>query len=549
MRKFRCVMAVTLLLSFFVVACNKKQVITEESDWRDRYGTVQNSEITSEPMVTSSVQERPATTTPKPGHRYPTPAPVPEFIPRDGQVELVLFEPDASISSLDEYVVAALNLWLQERGYSFYLTVLEEELKVMELSKWQERIDSGEQIDLIYFTGEDRTGTYDAYGEVNLIRAIQGGYLLPFSEYPDIEAKQSLWEAYPDSYWELSSFKGEIYGISEEVSDLIRNKCYVMLNLDAAERIGLTITEQLELTNLDALLQQAEDAGIPAIYGLSGMEYSGIQILLSGLYLKYDGKGEYRIVNPMEDSRLLSLWDAVHRYVQNGWEQFDPTREEEFPLIACVDGNGSNWQGNVYTMENQDGKASAKVKVYEELPKCFVEGDMYGLMGITSASEHKEEALELLNLMHSNEEVVKLLRYGLEGIHYQINETGELEITEGWGLFKASIGNRLMYLEFEEMLGKENTEEAYYEGISEIEKIPYMEDFTEEQKEQLKKIRAVTYTRLGPNGMSGFMNEASYIVNASKSDYREEIEKKTVAFAEAGYNELAEEVNKKYGLE
>ena len=133
--------------------------------------------------------------------------------------------------------------------------------------------------------------------------------------------------------------------------------------------------------------------------------------------------------------------------------------------------------------------------------------------------------------------------------HYQINETGELEITEGWGLFKASVGNRLMYLEFEEMLGKENTEEAYYEEISEIEKIPYMEEFTEEQKEQLKKIRAVTYKRLGLNGMSGFMNEASYIVNVSNLDYLEEIEKKTTAFAEAGYNELAEEINEKYGLQ
>lgn len=91
MRKFRCVLAMTLLLSFFAVACNEKQVTTEESDWRDRYGTVQNGKITSEPTVTSSVQDISVTTAPKPGHHYPTPAPVPEFIPREGQVELVLF--------------------------------------------------------------------------------------------------------------------------------------------------------------------------------------------------------------------------------------------------------------------------------------------------------------------------------------------------------------------------------------------------------------------------------------------------------------------------
>ncbi len=548
MRKFRCVMAVTLLLSFFVVACNKKQVITEESDWRDRYGTVQNSEITSEPTVTSSLQDIPVTTTPKPEYEDATSAYISDFVPQEGQVGLVMLIQQVAALSLDEYVVAELNVILQERGYPFYLVVQEEKLSSVTLSKWQEKLDAGEKIDLIYFSGEDMAGTYEQYGNVSIMRAIQGEYLIPFSEYPDVEAKQRLLDAYPDSYWELSCYEGENYGVSGSVSDLIRNKEYIMLNLDGAEQIGLEIPEQLNLATLDAALQDAEAHGIPGIKWLTAIDMCGIELLPGGLYLEYESKGEYRIVNPLENERVLELWDAGYRYSQNGWEDNNPTKTGIFPLIMCAKGSCDNWNGTKFFMEDRNGKIEATVKVYNEKPRYLMEGNMYDLLGIASVSEHKEEALQLLSLMHTDEEIVKLLRYGLEGIHYQINETGELEITNGWSLYKASVGNRLMYLEFEGMLGKENTEEAYYEGISEIEKIPYMEDFTEEQKEQLKKIRAVTYTRLGPNGMSGFMNEASYIVNASKSDYREEIEKKTVAFAEAGYNELAEEINEKYGL-
>ena len=192
------------------------------------------------------------------------------------------------------------------------------------------------------------------------------------------------------------------------------------------------------------------------------------------------------------------------------------------------------------------------------------------MLGILSTSQHKEEALELLSLMHGDEEIVQLLRYGIEGVHYRIGEEGVEEVTtseivmnEGgisfytktktWRIpgdrkFGDLFGNTLMYVELDEQFGRTNMEEEWYADMSDIELIPYVEEFNEEQKKVQEKIKEITFIvgKRG-NGMS-ILNISSYLITL-KPDYQDQIEKLRTAFSEAGYNELAKEVNKAYGLE
>ena len=102
-----------------------------------------------------------------------------------------------------------------------------------------------------------------------------------------------------------------------------------------------------------------------------------------------------------------------------------------------------------------------------------------------------------------------------------------------------------MYVELDERLGKKNPEQ-WYEDMADIELIPYLEEFTKEQRKIQEKIREVTYL-VGVNG-NGISDIATYLI-LMKPDYRTQIEKLRTAFSEAGYNELAKEVNEAYGLE
>ncbi len=535
-KKSKRILFILICLVFLLAACGNKSEVNKETDWREHFGGKKEMTIT-------------ATLDTPSGLSAPAKVPMASFTPTEDQVELVLYG-SRLLLQLEDEIMTALNLLLQKRGYSFYLKIQDEYPVSVDSTKWQEKIDNGENIDLITFLPEDQVLAYDKYGSNSVMRAISGGYLLPFSEYPKTEAKERLLAAYPEGYWELCRVNGEFYGISESLSSLIKQNEYVLFNLDAARKAGITEPEQLDLANLDEMLSKATEAGIPGIYRLAALEACDITMLPCELYLQYQGPGDYRIVNPFHNNKVLELWDACHRYWENGWRSKEPVEQKALPLILCVGGTAQQWNGTTFTYRTSAGELSAEMKVYEVKQKYMMEGNLWNMIGISSKSEHPEEALELLSLMHSDEEVVRLLRYGVEGINYTIENDGKTIKMEKCKPLSCVIGNQLMYLEFEKALGLPNPEEEYMKNIAEIEKIPYLEDFSEAQQEQMKKIRAITYKTIEVNGNAvGMYNEALGIVGSYSKDYRKNFEERKPAFEEAGYDTIAREVNLKYGLE
>lgn len=51
--------------------------------------------------------------------------------------------------------------------------------------------------------------------------------------------------------------------------------------------------------------------------------------------------------------------------------------------------------------------------------------------GITKECEHPEEAMKFLNLLYSDAELVNLLIYGIEGLHYTVLDDGTIDFPEG----------------------------------------------------------------------------------------------------------------------
>lgn len=556
-----------VLLSVIWSGCSKSEVPSGEADWSEQHGLAQDSTLTLEtekPLETKKPTGFDISSIELP---FPTPLPVREFVPQEGQVELVLWMNGVHEQYLDDHMVAELNHLLQGRGCSFYLTkrVESKSTAMAQISRWQEVLDSGETVDLIYFGREDDGLAYKEYGDTAIIRAISGGYLLPFSDYPETEAKERLLAAYPEHYWRLCSFQGENYGVSNSVSDYyIKRKDCLMLNLDAAKQAGIEIPEELDILNLDKLLGQAEEAGILGVGSMDELSYCGIEPLFSGLYVKFLQKGKYRIVNPLEDEELLTLWDSLYRYKERGWGEKNSVLTGEFPLIMFETVTDENWDGEQFCLKSEKGDISARVKIYDEKERFLVEGNYNQLLGISSFSQHKEEALELLSLMHGDEEIVQLLRYGIEGVHYCIGggglenvETSELIVSENgysiggkkWSSPKDySFGNHLMYVGLEAQLGKENREEEVYAAITDIELVPYLEDFSDEQKIVRDKIKDITYIA-GKNSIGvSIENKMPYLIILNE-EYKSDIEELRAAFAEVGYNELAKAVNKKHGLE
>ena len=105
-----------------------------------------------------------------------------------------------------------------------------------------------------------------------------------------------------------------------------------------------------------------------------------------------------------------------------------------------------------------------------------------------------------------------------------------------------------MYVELDERFGRPNLEEEWYADMADIELIPYLESFTEEQRQGQRKVRELTFL-IGKGGLGMSISDISGSLITLKEDYKSQIEDMRVKFAEAGYNELAKEVNEAYGLD
>lgn len=603
---------VVLLLALLLSACAKPvENPPQQDDWTALFGgqpaSTEGAGMT--PPVSADGEKTPTKAPASGGYVIPTmeelkarmeyPAQIPprEFVPAEDQTELVLWLPEFSADLIDKHIVVELNHILQSRGYSFYLTVKQEypREKLDSPCIWQEVLDSGEQVDLIYMDDlRDGEQAVPIYGEQAIVRAIQGGYLLPFSAYPETEAKERLLAAYPESYWKLCRFSGENYGVSRYMCDVWADS-YLLWNLDAAAKAGLSAPEELDVMHLDEMLEQAAAAGVPGAY-LSEFESfeTGFEKLSRGLYdlyVKYRQDGSFCLTNPYRDEEILAIWDTMHRYWENGWLS---DYEREGPLIIChsmssregESGTGLDLQENRFRYLTEDGNVNEiNVKIYPCKMEVLEEGDIKGLFGITSSTKHPEEAVELFCLLQTDEEIVQLLRYGLENVHYRIGEDGiedvvssyvqmhyesrsiplpygglwVIPVTEndeppadeepfGWSVGnrtttvpgKYIIGNCLLPVELDEMFGtKDSTETAYrtWEGIR---MLPYFGALSEEQIGVLKKMRDILYTMVN--------NTQIKKGDWRRSDYKQTLEEVQTALEEIGYDRLVEEINQKMGL-
>ena len=52
------------------------------------------------------------------------------------------------------------------------------------------------------------------------------------------------------------------------------------------------------------------------------------------------------------------------------------------------------------------------------------------MMAISANSEHPVEAMKFLNLLNTDPYVMTLMNYGVEGIHYNLNDAGEVAFTD-----------------------------------------------------------------------------------------------------------------------
>lgn len=316
-----------------------------------------------------------------------------------------------------EKVVEEVNQYLREKVNA------EIDIKMIGFGDYEKKmqviISSGEAYDISYVT--------------NYVANANKGAYLDLTDYLDTTLKGAA-DRLADGYIKGASIDGRLMAFP--INGAIASANYWVFPEDLVKDNGLNIEAVQGLDTLEPVLKGFKSAnsdvtplGIGAGFRVD-IPYDSI--LGDGLPFGVSLVGdETTIVNTYKTPEMMASLETMHDYYQAGYVMKDAATavDDPFPLKK----DNKNWFARKQTsgydgtsgIESLTGFPVVAKRLTPEGIKTTSSATV-ALQAISANSKHKEKAMEVLNLVNTDETLANILANGIEGIHYENNEDGSI---------------------------------------------------------------------------------------------------------------------------
>lgn len=300
-------------------------------------------------------------------------------------------------------------------------------------------MSGGEQLDIVTMLG-----TYSQMLAKNQLKGLND--LLD-------QYGQGTKEALGDDFLKSTTNKGEIYALP-----CVNGKAAVMnivLRKDLVDELGLNL-EDLKLAenideyfkNMDVLtgwfekIHEAHPEMVCLVPGASNVMGFNTRLPFVDNLNDYYGvltpestsNGELKVVNLFETEEFRRGCEYAHDWYQKGYILQDASTTTEAANTFVQSGRTAGFfitgeEGQAEQITTATGVEMVAVKLVQPY---LTTTDVNGIsFGISSTSEHPEAAMKFLNETYTNADIVNLLDWGIEGVHYEVQEDGTVDFPEG----------------------------------------------------------------------------------------------------------------------
>lgn len=285
--------------------------------------------------------------------------------------------------------------------------------------KMQVIISSGEAYDISYVT--------------NYVANANKGAYLDLTDYLDTTLKGAT-ERLADGYVKGASIDGRLMAFP--INGAIASANYWVFPEDLVKDNGLSVDDVQGLATLEPVLKgfkaknsEVTPLGIGAGFRVD-IPYDSIlgDGLPFGVALAGD---ETKIVNTYKTPEMMASLETMHEYYQAGYVMKDAATavDDPFPLKK----DNKNWFARKQTsgydgtsgIDSLTGFPVVAKRLTPEGIKTTSSATV-ALQAISANSKNKEKAMEVLNLVNTDEKIANILANGIEGIHYENNEDGSI---------------------------------------------------------------------------------------------------------------------------
>lgn len=284
------------------------------------------------------------------------------------------------------------------------------------LSAWQNQINlmltSNEKLDLMPMFGS------------SYANQVAKGQLVALD---DLLANQGtgILEALGPDYANAAKINGKTYAVPS-IRDLAQNYGY-MIRKDLVDKYNLNLGQVKTLDDLEPILKTIKDNEpkmIPLVNGSGSSpigSFSTRDSLGDDMGVLLNNGQDLKVVNWFETEEYANTLKKMREWYKAGYIAKDAVTVKESSSDIIKAGKGA---GNLANMKpgfdvQETRQSGMPIVSVEMLPPVAKSNTVTNIMwGIAANSENPEKALQFLNLMYTDKDIVNLLDWGIEGTHY-----------------------------------------------------------------------------------------------------------------------------------
>lgn len=315
-----------------------------------------------------------------------------------------------------ELVTEAINKILKEK---INATIKIEPIIVSEyLQQINLKLNRNENLD-IFVTGT-LSGIFDYLSQAS------NGQLFPLDNLINNKGKGIL-SVLGEENLKVSMVGGQVFGLPT-IKDMATARG-INIKKDIVDNYNIDIKNINTMNDVEALMKLMKEKEPDKYFGVTGgttlVDNFGVVTFGDNLG---DGLGvlmnteDLKVVNYYETPEYESLLKVIRRWYNLGyiWPKIVTTKESDALFMQLNKIYGATSIVNPMSQYLQTRIVGSKIVAVEISPAIASTSTVTNFMwAIPSYSKKAEKAMEFLNLMYTDKDIINLLSYGIEGKHYE----------------------------------------------------------------------------------------------------------------------------------
>lgn len=252
---------------------------------------------------------------------------------------------------------------------------------------------------------------------------------------------QGIMEAMDPVFYEGTRINGKIYGVSsfrELVADYGFNARKDLLDKHQIDLSQVKSFEDLE--PIFQLIKEKEPGMIPLVQRntsntvVNDMIASRVDNLGDGMGVLMLDDNNTTVVNLYETPQYREAVELARKWYNAGYIASDAATSQEGYVALMKAGKGFGYFSNMKPgFETQEtGLIGYEIEGVRLTPAVGgSSGPVAFMISIPSNSKHPEKAMQFMNLLYTDADIMNLLTLGIEGKHYVKTDNGQVRVPDG----------------------------------------------------------------------------------------------------------------------